>query len=180
MDKRENVKAHMPRLAKYLTDEQINKVIEDTERVSTKEVAMARYTEAQNKATQRYISKAYDQIAVRVPKGKRDTYKAHAEAQGKSLNQLIVELMERDMEENGMDGFVSYEQAEKMDDTSGLYVVFEEEDNEKTKAYDLCLGIYRSLEKALKARDDEQYTRKEKVYVAKYDEYIDGNYNYID
>lgn len=79
-----------------------------------------------------------------------------------------------------MDNYVSYNEVEKMEDTSGLYVVFEEEDNEKTKGYDLCLGIYRTLESALKARKDEQYTRKDKVYVAKYDEYIDGNYNYID
>ena len=58
---------------------------------------MARYSEAQNKATQKYISKAYDQFSVRVPKGKREIYKAHAEAQGKSLNQLVVELLDKDM-----------------------------------------------------------------------------------
>ena len=58
---------------------------------------MARYTEAQNKATQKYISKAYDQFSVRVPKGKREIYKAHAEAQGKSLNQLIIDLLDKDM-----------------------------------------------------------------------------------
>lgn len=59
---------------------------------------MARYTEAQNKATQKYISKAYDQFSVRVPKGKREIYKAHAENQGKSLNQLVVELLDESME----------------------------------------------------------------------------------
>ena len=59
---------------------------------------MARYTEAQNKATQKYISKAYDQFSVRVPKGKREIYKAHAEAQDKSLNQLVVELLDESME----------------------------------------------------------------------------------
>ena len=56
---------------------------------------MARYTEAQNKATQKYISKAYDQFSVRVPKGKREIYKAHAEAQGKSLNQLVIDLLDK-------------------------------------------------------------------------------------
>lgn len=55
---------------------------------------MAKYTEAQNKSTQRYISKAYDQIAVRAPKGKRDQYKKVAEERGKSLNQLIVEYLD--------------------------------------------------------------------------------------
>jgi len=59
---------------------------------------MARYTEAQNKATQRYIKSNYDDIKVRVPKGARERYKAHAEAQGKSLNQLIIELLETDIE----------------------------------------------------------------------------------
>ncbi len=56
---------------------------------------MARYTEAQNKATQKYISKAYDQFSVRVPKGKREIYKAHAETQDKSLNQLVIELLDK-------------------------------------------------------------------------------------
>ena len=60
---------------------------------------MARYSEAQNKATQKYISNAYDQFSVRVPKGKREIYKAHAEAQGKSLNQLVIELLDKDIDE---------------------------------------------------------------------------------
>lgn len=58
---------------------------------------MARYSEAQNKATQKYINKAYDQFTIRVPKGKREIYKAHAEAQGKSLNQLVIELLDKNM-----------------------------------------------------------------------------------
>lgn len=58
---------------------------------------MARYTEAQNKATQKYISKAYDQFSIRVPKGKREIYKAHAESQGNSLNQLVIDLLDKDM-----------------------------------------------------------------------------------
>lgn len=59
---------------------------------------MANYTQAQNKATQRYIKKAYDDIKVRVPKGKREYYKAYAEAKGKSLNELIIELLNKDIE----------------------------------------------------------------------------------
>lgn len=59
---------------------------------------MAKYSESQNKATQKYISKTYDQFTIRVPKGKREEYKAHAEAQGKSLNQLVIELLDKDME----------------------------------------------------------------------------------
>ena len=60
---------------------------------------MAKYSKAQNKATQKYISKAYDQFIVRVPKGKREIYKAHAEAQGKSLNQLVIELLDKNIDE---------------------------------------------------------------------------------
>lgn len=54
---------------------------------------MARYTEAQNKATQKYVKNNYDDIKVRVPKGKREEYKA----QGKSLNQLVIELLENNI-----------------------------------------------------------------------------------
>ena len=59
---------------------------------------MAKYSESQNKATQKYISKAYDQFSIRGSNGKREIYKAHAEAQGKSLNQLVIELLDKDME----------------------------------------------------------------------------------
>lgn len=58
---------------------------------------MARYTDAHNKATQKYIKNNYDDIKVRVPKGKRDIYKSFAESHGKSLNQLIIELLEKEM-----------------------------------------------------------------------------------
>lgn len=54
------------------------------------------YTQAQNKATQRYIAKNYDDIKIRVPKGKRDEYKQLAESSGKSLNQYIIDLIEND------------------------------------------------------------------------------------
>lgn len=57
---------------------------------------MSRYSDSQNKATQRYIKANYDDIKIRVPKGKRDIYKSYAESLGKSLNQLVVELLEKD------------------------------------------------------------------------------------
>lgn len=58
------------------------------------------YSEAQKKATAKYIKNKLDDIKVRVPKGKREVYKAHAERQGKSLNALIIELLEKDMQEH--------------------------------------------------------------------------------
>ena len=61
---------------------------------------MARkYSEAQNKATQKYIQKAYDSIIVRVPKGEREKYNTHAESKGLSLNKLIIDLLDKDIED---------------------------------------------------------------------------------
>lgn len=58
------------------------------------------YSEAQKKATAKYMKNKLDDIKVRVPKGKREIYKAHAERKGKSLNALIIELLEKDMQED--------------------------------------------------------------------------------
>ena len=58
------------------------------------------YTEAQKKATAKYMKNNLDDIKVRVPKGKREVYKAHAERKGKSLNALIIELLEKDIQED--------------------------------------------------------------------------------
>lgn len=56
-------------------------------------------SEAQRKATDKYLEK-FDEMRVRVPKGQKDTVKAHAETQGESLNafinRAITETMERD------------------------------------------------------------------------------------
>lgn len=57
-------------------------------------------SKAQIKATNKYISKAYDRINLIVPKGQRDIIKAHAAQQGESVNafitRAIAEAMERD------------------------------------------------------------------------------------
>ena len=58
-----------------------------------------KYSEAQNKATQKYIKKAYDTITVRVPKGMRDKYSVHAEGKGVSLNKLVIDLLNKDIED---------------------------------------------------------------------------------
>jgi len=58
------------------------------------------YTQAQNKATQRYIKANYDEIRIRLPKGHKIKIKAHAEQQGESLNgfigRAINETIQRD------------------------------------------------------------------------------------
>ena len=62
-------------------------------------------SKAQQKATNKYISKAYDRINLTVPKGKKETIQAHSEALGESvngfINRAISETMERD---NGASG----------------------------------------------------------------------------
>lgn len=57
-------------------------------------------SKAQQKATNKYIAKAYDRINLTVPKGKKDAIQAHAEAHSESvngfINRAISEAMERD------------------------------------------------------------------------------------
>ncbi len=55
---------------------------------------MARYSEAHNKDTQKYIENNYDEIKIRISKGMKDEYKAMAETSGKSLNQFIIDAVE--------------------------------------------------------------------------------------
>lgn len=46
---------------------------------------------------EKYNSKAYDDVRLRVAKGDREKIKAHAESLGMSLNGYIVALIEKDM-----------------------------------------------------------------------------------
>lgn len=52
----------------------------------------------------RYNAKAYDEIKVRVDKGKKDVIKNHAEAQGESVNGFINRAIEETMERDGHKG----------------------------------------------------------------------------
>ena len=67
-------------------------------------MADKKVSEAQRKATDKYLEK-FDEMRVRVPKGQKDAVKAHAEAQGESLNAFInravTETMERDNAQKG-------------------------------------------------------------------------------
>ncbi len=57
-------------------------------------------SKAQQKAVSKYMKENYDEIKLRVAKGRRTEIKAHAEAQGESVNgfigRAIDEAMERD------------------------------------------------------------------------------------
>ena len=59
---------------------------------------------SQQRATRKYMEKAYDRIALIVHKGKRECYKAHAATMDESLNafinRAIAEAMERDKSGN--------------------------------------------------------------------------------
>lgn len=59
-----------------------------------------KYTQAQNKATQKYIKANYDEIKLRIPKGEKEIIKAYAAKHNESVNgfvkRAIDEAMERD------------------------------------------------------------------------------------
>ena len=52
---------------------------------------------AQRKATDKYLEK-FDEMRVRVPSGQKALFKAHAEAQGESLNGFIIRAMTETMQ----------------------------------------------------------------------------------
>ena len=57
-------------------------------------------SKAQQRAVNKYMAANYDRINLTVPKWQKNTIKAHAEAQGESLNafinRAITQTMERD------------------------------------------------------------------------------------
>ena len=62
-------------------------------------INVTKHYEQRKEANKKYMQ-GLDDIKVRVPKGKREIYKAYAESKGTSLNKLIVDLLEKDMESN--------------------------------------------------------------------------------
>ena len=54
----------------------------------------SRYTPAQKKAAEKYLSEKVEDIRIRVPKGSKQRYKDAASAAGKSLNQFAVDALE--------------------------------------------------------------------------------------
>ena len=57
-------------------------------------------SKAQQKAVHKYVKANYDRLDLTMPKGQKDAIKAHAAAQGESvnafINRAIMEAMERD------------------------------------------------------------------------------------
>ena len=58
-------------------------------------------SKAQQRATNKYIAKAYDRVNLTLPKGRKDEVKAHAEQRGESLNGFIQRAIEETMERDG-------------------------------------------------------------------------------
>lgn len=62
-------------------------------------------SKANQRAVNKYKKNNYDRIEITAPKGRRDEIKAHAEAQGESvngfINRAISEAMERDGGDSG-------------------------------------------------------------------------------
>lgn len=65
-----------------------------------KGVSIIPASKAQQKAVTKYMKENYDEIKVRVEKGRKDIIKAHAEVHNESvngfINRAISEAMERD------------------------------------------------------------------------------------
>lgn len=55
-------------------------------------------SKAQQKAVSKYMKENYDVYQIRMPKGKKDTIKAHAEARGESVNAFINRAIDEAME----------------------------------------------------------------------------------
>lgn len=55
-----------------------------------------KYTEAQKRAAEKYLSEKTEDVRLRVPKGTKDRWRAKAEAQGKSLQRFIIDAVEKE------------------------------------------------------------------------------------
>ncbi len=58
------------------------------------------YNEKAKQRTMKYMKEKRENLNINLPIGAKDRYKKHAEAQGKSLTALIIELLEQDIKES--------------------------------------------------------------------------------
>ena len=61
-------------------------------------------SKAQLRAKERYEEKVYDKLLLRVPKGKKDIIKAHADEHGESVNGFIDRAIDETMDRDGKTG----------------------------------------------------------------------------
>lgn len=55
------------------------------------------YTEAQKRATLKYMREKIDNISIRAKKGTKDRWKEAAKKQGKSLNKFLIDCIEKEI-----------------------------------------------------------------------------------
>ena len=60
-------------------------------------------SKAQQKAVNKYIKENYDVFQIRMPKGKKDIIKAHAESRGESANSFINRAVDETIKRDGED-----------------------------------------------------------------------------
>lgn len=60
-------------------------------------------SKAQQKAVNKYIKENYDVFQIRMPKGKKDIIKAHAESRGESVNSFINRAVGETIKRDGED-----------------------------------------------------------------------------
>lgn len=56
------------------------------------------YTDAQKKASIKYMAEKTDDIRLRVPKGLKDKYRQEAKKRGTSMTQFIINCVEKEIE----------------------------------------------------------------------------------
>lgn len=61
---------------------------------------MAKYSEAQKRAVAKYNSKSYDELKIRVTKGKKAELQEHAQKQNESLNAFVNRAIDNQVEQD--------------------------------------------------------------------------------
>ena len=59
---------------------------------------------ANQRAVNKYVKANYDRVNVTMPKGRKDTIKAHAEARGESVNGFINRAIDETIQRDKGDG----------------------------------------------------------------------------
>lgn len=68
-----------------------------------REEKKGRYTEAQNKATQKYIRENLEEIKFRVRKGEKDKYRVAAERAGMSMAKFFLDAADEKIARDGLE-----------------------------------------------------------------------------
>ena len=60
-------------------------------------------SKAQQRAVNKYVKSNYDEVKLRMPKGKKDVSQAHAAQQGESVNAYINRAIDEAMQRDNFD-----------------------------------------------------------------------------